>query len=220
MKRLNYIWFAVLMIVLPIGIVMLSGNLVMRTSVTYVYHFNDSQAVSRVGSSVTGSEFADDFAGYFNSISRDEFQVYEVNGEFRDPIFDEEESLAMSRAKNIMTVTLLSGIVFMGIAVAIYLYLVSSASKQELRIIGYISLGLSAGAVLITDFLASMDAIRGRLFNRFIDVSLNEKSTLRILLGSPFEKTYIIFSTVLAVAIICVLIYIHHSITRERRMFS
>ena len=208
------------MITLPVGIVLLSGNLVMRTSATYVYHFNDSQVVSQVGSTMSGEDFADAFSGYFNSIKGGEFQVYEENGEFRDPIFDESESEAMGAARNIMTLTLLSAIVFLGASIAIYIYLRGNVDRVELRVTGMAALGLSAVAVVLADLAAHSQRIRSTLYSRFIEVPLSSESTLKLLLGSPFEKTYIIFSTVVAVAIICLLVYIHLSLTKERRIFS
>ncbi len=220
MKRLNIIWYIGLIIILPISIVLLSGNIVLRIPETYNYHFNDSQAADKVGSSITGTEFAKEFSSYFNSPGRDDFQVYEENGEFRDPIFDENESMAMGKAKTIMLWTLFSGVLFFGGGIAIYIYLLNTVERETIRLVGIIATLASALELVIYEVLVSRAGIRKIFYDRFIGIALNKDSTLRLLVGTPFEKTYIIFSSVLCIAIIGILLYIHLSITRERRLFS
>jgi len=220
MKRLVVLWYVLIMISLPLAVAILSGNVVLRLSATYVYHFNDSQVVDQVGSYVTGSQFADEISGYFNSIGSKEFQVYEENGEFRDPIFDEKESQVMARGRLIMNLTLALGVLLMGLAIGLYLFLVGKVPKIKLRRIGFGALGISAGLTLALVVAVGRKAVREMLYTSFIGIELGKGSTLKLLIGSPFEKTYIIFSTVLAVAMIGVLTYIHHSLTKEQRLFS
>ena len=220
MRRLNLIWSIAIVIVLPIAIILLAGNVVLRVPATYTYHFNDSQAVGEVGSSITGTEFADEIAGYFNSIKSEEFQIYEENGEFKDPVFDEVESSVMRKCKSTMIWTLFLGIVLFGLSIALYLYLMMTLERPVLRFVGFLSLGVSFLDVLIVGFLIMRSSFRAFLYEKFIGISLGKETTFHILLGSPFEKSYLIFSSVLAIVIICILLYIHYSVTRERRLFS
>ena len=220
MSRFSFLWCIVLIIILPLSIITLSGNVVLRISETYVYHFNDSQVIEDIGSIVYGSEVADEITGYFNSPSSEEFQIYEENGDYRDPIFDEVESRAMKRAKILMTWTLFFAVVLMGGSIALYIFMTTSVEREMLRLVGFIALIVSAIEMLLIDFLITRPDFRAMLFKRFIGVELGKESTLMILLGSPFEKTYIIFSTVLAIAIIGIFTYIHYSTTKEKRLFS
>ncbi len=220
MRRFSFLWCIVLIIILPLSIITLSGNVVLRISETYVYHFNDSQVIEDIGSIVYGSEVADEITGYFNSPSSEEFQIYEENGDYRDPIFDEVESRAMKRAKILMTWTLFFAVVLMGGSIALYIFMTTSVEREMLRLVGFIALIVSAIEMLLIDFLITRPDFRAMLFKRFIGVELGKESTLMILLGSPFEKTYIIFSTVLAIAIIGIFTYIHYSTTKEKRLFS
>ena len=220
MRRFNIIWYILILILLPLSILLVSGNAVLRVSATYVYHFNDSQVVSEIGTSIGGSRIADEITGYFNSFSGEEFQVYETNGDYRDPIFEETESLVMAKAKKILGWTLLLGIVGFGASIAVYVYLSSQVGRLPMRRIGFIALLCSIALVVVQGFLIKDPAVRNLLYGRFIGIDLAKSSSIRILLSSPFENTYVIFSSVLAVAIIGVLTYIHSSITAEKRLFS
>ena len=220
MRRLNFILYITLIVLLPISVILLSGNAVLRIAETYTYHFNDSQVIEELGSSLTGAEFSREISGYFNKPSKEAFQVYEENGEYQDPIFDETESRAMAKAKMLMTITLFSGIVLFGGSIAVYMYMTTCVERVVLRVVGFIALAISAVGILVVDFLIKSSGFRITLYNRFIGINLGSGSALKLLLGTPFQNTYIIFSSVLGIAIIGILIYIHHSITRERRLFS
>ena len=142
MRKFNYASSILAAVFIPLMILILSSNIVLRISETYVYHFNDSRATAGLAYNVTGSEFADEIAGYWSSFGG-EFQVYDDNGRFRDPIFDDKETEAMR----------------------------------------------------------------------------NDKSVLVVLLGSPFYKTFIIFSSVLGLALLGIFIYIHYNLTKAKRIF-
>ena len=220
MRKFNFLSYILIMIILPIAIVSLCGNVVFRISETYIYHFNDSQVIEDIGSIVTGGEVADSITGYFNSPSRAEFQIYEQNGEFKDPIFDEVESRAMHKAKRVLTWTLLGGILLMAGGIALYIFMTGTVEREVLRLIGFITIGISAIELVVVDFLVARPGIRALLYDKFIGEALGEESTLRILLGSPIQKTYIIFSSVLSLAVMGIFLYIHSNITREKRLFS
>lgn len=220
MKRFNIVWYILIIIILPIAIILISGNAVLRVPATYTYHFNDIQAAEEVGSSITGNEFADAITGYFNSPGRDEFQVYEVNGEFQDPIFEEDESTAMFKAKTLLLWTLFTGIILLGLSIALYLYMNGNVEREKLRIVGFIVAIVTVLELLAVVILVRRASFRSMIYDKFIGVDLGKDSTLRILLGTPFEKSYLIFSSVLAVVLIGVFLYIHHNVTRERRLFS
>ena len=220
MRRFNIIWYITFLIILPISILMLSGNAVLRVPAMYVYHFNDSQVVSKVGTYVEGEEFAESIAGYFNKIKKEEFQIYEENGEFKDPIFTESESQLMGKAKNTMTWGLIAGIVFMVSSFAIYIYLGGQTSKAGIRGLGFLAGGITAVEIVIMDVLLRSKGLRALLYDKFLGIEISKDSVLYILLSSPFEKTFSIFASVLAVVIICVLLYIHNMLTKEKRLFS
>ena len=220
MRRLNFIWYILIMVLLPISIVTLSGNIVLRLAPTYVYHFNDTQVVNSTGGYISGNEYADAIQDYFNSFSREPFQVYENNGEFQDAAFDELDVQVMGKAKFFMTISLGIGLLFFVAAIALYIYLFPRISKSSLRGMGFLSAIITFVLIGVKDFLLTKADIREKLYSEFIKIDLGPNSLLRTLIGTPFEKTYIIFFSVVAIAITCIFIYLHYNITREKRIFS
>ena len=93
MKRLNYILYVVLAVSISFFIVIFSYNAILRVPETYTYHFNDSQVTYNLNTKTSGTEFSSEICSYLNSPLKSEFQVYEKNGKFNDPVF--EKFLAM-----------------------------------------------------------------------------------------------------------------------------
>ena len=132
MRKFNYASSVLVVIFIPLMILILSSNLVLRFSETYVYHFNDSRATAGLAYNVTGSEFADEIAGYWSSFSG-EFQVYDDNGSFSDPIFDDSEVEAMAKAKKAVNLHLLAGIISGAVGIVFYTYLYRRGYRKALR---------------------------------------------------------------------------------------
>ena len=208
------------MISIHLAILLLSSNLVLRVSETYIYHFNDTQVTAYTGVNVSGSQFASSITDYFNRIAGDDFQVYEQNGTFMDPVFDESESRMMSAAKRTMTTEFLVGLFLLGAGVFLYAWLFKAGEAKTLRKTGYIGLGIGAAFFVGQIIAFNNPDFRGWLYDTFIGVELNENSLIALLLSDPFQKTYLIFATILGTAMLLVYAYIHHYMTREKRIFS
>lgn len=220
MKKLRAVLFALLIILLPIAILTLSGNGVLRTSGAYAYHFNDSEAISQIDSSLSSTELGKEFAAYFNSLENKELQIYEQNGDFQDPMFDDVEILAMRRARVFLWWTLIGGVVALVSVIVIYIYLRLWGDKHSLRVCGLAASGVSLISVVAKALLVNNPDFRAGLYSKYIGVALNPESTLSILLGSPMEKTYILFSSIISVALILLFTYINFEVTKERGMFK
>ena len=218
MRKFNYASSVLVVIFIPLMILILSSNLVLRFSETYVYHFNDSRAASGLAYNVTGSEFADEIAGYWSSFGG-EFQVYDDNGNFKDPIFDDNEVAAMAKAKNVINLHLLSGLVSAVLGIGFYTYLYRKGYRKALRKRGFLASVITAALIIVQDILIATGRFRAALYSTFIGVSLDEDSPLVTLLGSPFYKTFIIFSNVLGIAMLGIFIYVHFNLTKEKRIF-
>ena len=218
MRKFNYASSVLVVIFIPLMILILSSNLVLRLSETYVYHFNDSRATAGLAYNVTGSEFADEIAGYWSSFGG-EFQVYDDNGSFSDPIFDDSEVEAMAKAKNAVNLHLLAGIISGAVGIVFYTYLYRRGYRKALRKRGFLAAGITAALIVVQDIMLGTGSFRKMLYETFIGVSLDDNSPLTALLGSPFYKTFIIFSSVLGAAMLGIFIYIHFNLTKAKRIF-
>lgn len=208
------------MITLPIAILLLSSNLVLRVSETYIYHFNDSEVTYYTGVNVTGSQFAESITGYFNRIGGEDFQVYEQNGTFMDPLFEENEIRMMAAAKRTMTTELLVGLLFLAVGIAVYIWLLGKGDDKALRKTGFV--GLAIGFILLVGqvIAVSNPGFREWVYDTFVAVELNENSLIALLLSDPFQKAYLLFASILGFAMMSAYGYIHHLITKEKRIFS
>ncbi len=219
MRYLKIIGHAVLMIALPLAILLLGLNFSLRISETYVYHFNDSQVASGLGLSTTGSEFAEYISGYLNGFGDEPFQMYEENGKFHDPLFEDEEGAVMLAARKALNLSLLAGLVLMALAVLAYIYLYRNGKREERMISGYAALGLSAVVTLTGFFLVRSDRFCAGLYQRLIGIRLEEDSLLQHLIGTPLNHAAAIFMLAAAAALIGIGLYVHSHFTKAKRIF-
>ena len=219
MHKFNYICSIILVITLPLMIVILSSNLILRVSATYTYHFNDSQVISEVPYNVEGTEFADKIASYWSSFDDEPFQVYEDNGMFKDKIFEKDEQAVMSKAKHALNIELAAGMLCLAVSLAIYIYLLKSGFTEALRNRYKACIGLTIILLVVQVVCWSMKDFRVWLYDTFIGLPLHQDSILALILGDPSFKTYMLFATIFGAAILAILTYIHHSLTRPDRIF-
>ena len=220
MHKFNYVCSIILVVSMPLMIVILTSNLILRMSEPYVYHFNDSQVISEIPYNVTGSEMADGISSYWSSLDGESFQVYEKNGDYEDPIFKENEQRVMAKAKYILNIELAAGLFCMAITIAIYVYLWKNGFREALRNRYFIGAGLTAGLLAAQGVLWCIKGVRAAAYHALIGITLSEtETTLVTVLGDPFFKTYVIFASIVGAAVLALLTYINHNLTKPARIF-
>ena len=220
MRQFNYICSIILVITLPLMIVILSSNLILRSSATYTFHFNDSQVVMEVPYSVKGDAFASEITAYFNSIFSDEpFQVYEDNGLFKDEIFEKDEQAVMQKAKDVLNIELAVGLFCLVLSVGIYVYLLKCGFYEAVRNRFKVCIGVTAGLLVLQAVLFSIKGFRIWLYNGLIGLPLHKDSILQLILGDPSYVTYILFASIFGAGALAILTYLHHELTKPRQIF-
>lgn len=219
MHKFNYFCSVVLVVTISLMIVILSSNVILRVSATYTYHFNDSQVMSQIPYSITGSQMSDEIASYISSFGSEAFQVYEDNGIYKDPVFSAEEQRTMKRVKNILNIELAIGLLCLAISLAIYIYLWKNGFRKALlnryRVSAVVSLVLLIGQAVCW----ASGAFRSWAYDFFVGIDLGKDSTLDLILGDPFYKTYILFASILGAAFLAVLTYVNYHLTKPARIF-
>ncbi len=214
------IWYITLLISLPIMVVTLGGNIVFRISSTYVYHFNDTQVAASTGFGISEREFADEITGYFNSFGIHDFQIYEKNGEFEDPVFERGDITAMGTLKYALDISLLLCVLSIFITIGIYILLHTKGRKAATRHFGFGAIIIALILVLIEVILINTKSVQGFFIKNVLGINLPNESTVRVLLESPFEKTVTLFILIISFGMITVFTYVHYIMTKESRMFS
>lgn len=220
MRKFNYVCSILLAVLLPLMIVILSSNLILRVSEPYVYHFNDSQVIKEIPYNVTGSDMAKAISKYWSSVDSKSFQVYENNGVYKDPIIQKDEQLVMENAKVIINVELAFGVIALVVVLAIYIYLWRGGFKDALRNRFYAGAGLTLALLIAQAVCWSMKPFRLWIYHSLIGIKLGKESvTLQLVLGDPFFKTYILFATIAGIALLAILTYANYRLTKPARIF-
>lgn len=220
MRQFNYICSIILVITLPLMIVILSSNLILRSSATYTFHFNDSQVVMEVPYSVKGNEFASEITSYFNSVFSDEpFQVYEDNGLFKDEIFEKDEQAVMKKAKDVLNIELAVGLFCLVISAGIYIYLLKSGFYEAVRNRFKVCIGVTVGLLVVQAAVFSIKGFRVWLYNALIGLPVHKDSILQLILGDPSYVTYILFASIFGGGALAILSYLHHELTKPNQIF-
>ena len=220
MRKLNYLWYGILSIAAPLAILLLSANLVTRVPSVYVYYFNDSQSVNQLYTDVTPSEFAGELASYVNFRGEEKFQVYEKNGSFRDPVFEKRDQKVMRNVRKQLLFSVIAFILSTLIACAIYIYLYKKNFKTALLVQCYIWPSVMVGYLVLFNWIARNASLRYWYYNSVLGGGLGTKSQLYKLLGTGFYSTFATFTTLVAVALLCCLIYGNYVLNKKQRLFS
>ena len=219
MRKVNYLLSGLLVVFMSLMIILLSSNLVLRMSATYVYHFNDSEVMYEVPYNVTGNEMAKEITSYFSSFSSKPFQVYEDNRIFKDPIMEKEDQEVMKKAKKILNIELAAGLLSAAVFFGIYFYLFRMNYKKALRNRYRAGIVLTLVLIICHGVFVAIKSCRKFLYAEFIGMKLSKYSIVGTMLGDPFFKTYIMFATLVAIVFLAVMTYVHYTITKPERIF-
>lgn len=219
MRRLNFFYSVVVAIALPLMIITFSSALVLNLPSSYQFHFNDSQAINRIQYNLEASEVNKKISLYLLPVTGTEFQLYEDNGDFKDPVFTSEEQQVMRKLKKFVAidwgVAILSTLCFAGA----YYYLYKNKFKEALRNRYRLGIGIFGVIFAITNVILLSSKLRHWLYNGIIGVNLPKKSTLTILLGDPSYQTYCIFFAGTCLVVVSLLSYMNFKLTKPERIF-
>ena len=217
LKKLNYILYVILAVSISFFIVIFSYNAILRVPETYTYHFNDSQVTYNLNTKTSGTEFSSEICSYLNSPLKSEFQVYEKNGKFNDPLFEKKEVEVMRKAKKILTVSAIACFLFGISSIFSYAYLLKNGSRSKLKRTNNVAIAL---AVLMQMAISlNVDAIRKVIYKLFIGVSPGKESLLIELIGTPFEAVVSVFATIIMAILIGIFVYINKKLIKDERIF-
>ena len=140
MHKPSIIFSVLLTVLIPLAIFLLSSNLILRIPQTYEFYFNDSQSIDGIDYSITVSKMGKSICSYFSSPGNDDFQVYEINGQYKDPVFGDKDKTVMKNAKDFLFKELVAGLAALLFAVLIYVNTVKKKLRQYLRIESWIAM--------------------------------------------------------------------------------
>lgn len=219
MKKVNYIISFLLVVCFLISALAISSTLALHTQTTYNFHFNDGDAFKKTQPPVKPEKISGGITKYFVDVSGDDLQIYDVNGKFKDPIFDKKDQRVMRKVKQIVNIELIVGLVAAVAFLCFYKYLYSKGFKAAIR--DRMKFAIPAGVVLVITriVLVAVKSIRTRFYAEFIGVRLPKDSLVAAVYGDPFFKSYLLFSTIIAMVILGITMYLNNKMTKPERIF-
>lgn len=219
MKKVNYIISFLLVVCFLISALTISSTLALHMQSTYNFHFNDGDAFDKTQPPVKPEEISRGITKYFVDLSGDDLQIYDINGKYKDPIFDKNDQRAMRRAKKAVTLELIVGLVTAVGFFGFYKYLYDRGFKAAIRDRMKLAIPMTAALLMARILLVAIKGFRIKLYNEMIGVKLPKDSIIAAVYGDPFFKSYLLFSTIIAVVIIGITIYLNNKLTKPERIF-
>lgn len=219
MHKINFVISWIMVITLTFSIMAISSVIALTMPATYKYSFNDSQAVTRSGLNLTDDKVAMETVGYLVNPTEDSFQIYEDNGKYQDPIFENDELSVARKMRKIYWLYGISGLISLIIFGFTYRYLYKNNFKDALRNRFWCALGLVGTLDIARIISLSLSKTRGMIYSTLVGIELPKKGLFHAFYGSDFAKAYLIFSTVFLMVLFGIIFLFNYKRTRPNRIF-
>lgn len=203
-------------ITIPLAIILLSSNIALRLPLTYQFYFTDKQAVSSAGYTVTESEMSREIAKSLNSFSKSEFQVYEKNGPYKDPIFGKTDQKVVNQVRKQLNAELIFGIFALIASILLFEFTLRQKMQEWLTAEGQWGSAIVCAVLVLQVILLNIQGVRSWLYRHLIGIPLKKSNALYTLMYLGFAKSYLVFSTVIAVILLLIFVYILFRRTRPK----
>lgn len=220
MKKVNYIISYLLVVCFLISVLTLSSTLTLHTSTTYNFNFNDGVAFKKIPAPVEPDKISSELTKYLISPSKEKIQIYEVHGRFKDPIFNKKEQEVMKKVKIIFSIELFAGALSAVVFFALYRYLYSNGFKEALSDRMKFAIYTTSACIIARIIAFSLKSFRINLYMQMVGIKVDKHSVLIPIFGDPFFKSYLLFSTIIAVVLIGITIYFNKKFVKPVRIFS
>ena len=126
----------------------------------------------------------------------------------------------MKKVKIIFSIELLASALTAVVFFALYRYLYSNGFKEALNDRMRFAIYLTSGFVVARILAFSIKAFRHNLYMQMVGIKVDKHSLLIPIFGDPFYKSYLLFSTIIAIVLIVIAIYFKNKMTKPNRLFS
>ncbi|MCH3954656.1 MAG: hypothetical protein LKE44_05485 [Eubacterium sp.] len=205
-------------ITVPLAIILLSSNIALRIPLTYQFYFTDKQAISSAGYEVTESQLSHEIAASLNSVSGGKFQVYEKNGQYKDPIFGTKDQEVVSQVRKQLNKELAAGIFALIASLLLFEFTLRKKMPEWLTAEGQWASGIVCALLLLQAILVNIKSFRLWLYSHLVGITLKKSDALYAIMHLGFAKAYLVFSTLIAVILLLLFVYILVKRTKPKGM--
>ena len=207
-------------VMMAAAILLIGAGIALHLPQLYSFYFNDSQTVSEIDYGITVSEMGGAIGKYLISTGDEPFQVYEINGEYRDAVFASDDQDVMKKARAFLYKENITALMFFVLAVLIFLLVKKMKLTALLRKEAIAGAGITAGCLILECLILSRTSVQQHIYDAVIGMDLPKTSSLSILFGDGgLYSSFFVFNGIFCIVLTILFVYISYQCTRPERVF-
>lgn len=208
----------ILIISIPLMVICLTSNLVLRVSDTYQYNLRSTQAVSETGRLISEEKVIELF-GDFMSGKTDDFVLMEEVEYQPENVFGPEDQRAMTNLRNALDIILAVGLVNFFVTALIYFFLIRWR-KKEIHMKAYkCSIWTFILLTIANSMIKLMPSLRDATWGRIFGTEFPKHDVLIQLLEKSFALHVTIFDIIVSSVLMAILGYGTWKVAGRKKMF-
>lgn len=208
-----------LVVTLPLMIICLSANVMMRMGDVYEYSMDSSGIMDSTTLRTTKDEVVGALSKYMQHRT-DELSLIESAEIEPVEIFGTEDREAMSQTRTLLDIMLAIGaLAFVASALAYFLLIrwrVKDIFMKRFKVAFAVTIMLE----VLNIVLVTVEPLRRIVFGRFIRMDFPDGDNLVLLLADDFPRQVVMFETIMGTVLMLILAYFTWSVAGRRKMFK
>ena len=209
----------VVMFSVPIAVMAIAANLIMKMRDVYAYSFSASGIMGRTSVNTTEEDVIKCLTDFMNG-KTDTLALMENSDYEPEPIFTDLDTQAMADARMLINILLVIGIVAVVVSFVAYFLLIRWRVKDVFwsRFKGGVV--IFAVCQVINIAVASIRPLREAVYGRFIPMDFPDGDNLVMFLGEAFPRQVAIFEALAGTIMMVLLWYLTWHFAGRKKMFS
>lgn len=208
-----------LIITIPLMIICLTSNLVLRISDTYQYNLRATQSVSQTGRMISEEKVIELFEDFMMG-KTDDFALMEEVQYQPENVFSPQDQKAMTNLRQALNIILIVGAVNSLLTILIYFFLIRWR-KKEIHMQNYKRSIWSFAALTIGNSLIKLvPSLREATWGRIFGTDFPRHDVLIQLLEKSFAFHVTIFDVIISTVFMAILGYITWQAAGRKKMFK
>ena len=215
----NDIWASIFMAILPIMIILLASNFVIRYSGFYLFYMSKTEIIREIPYEIESEDITKTFSNYMLH-KTDKFQLEEKSDYQPQQVFTQRADEIMHTYRTIADVTLIIGVLLLIASVAIVLYLINQKEKK-LIFDSFKTSWIWYGALVILDAIVFLvPAIREIIFRQMFGVRFQPGDVLIQLLENQLPAYFCGWQIAATLVLMLAITYSINKLFGRRKMFK
>ena len=208
-----------LIISIPLMIICLTANLVMRLSDTYQYNLRATQSVSQTGRMISEEKLIDLF-GDFMMGETDDFVLMEDVEYQPENVFNDKDQKVMTNLRDALDIILVVGLISFFVTALVYFFLIRWR-KKEIHLQNYKrSIWSFVILTIINSMIKLVPALRDATWGRVFGTDFPKRNVLIQILEKSFALHVTIFDIIISTVLMAILGYVTWQVAGRKKIFK